>query len=490
MDLDGVKHELESEFIAIILAGFGNDLRPLTSDYGDEACPKALLPLANRPLLEYVLSWLEQSGIKDVLLICPETHRSTLHHHINSEVSSSLRVDLQSLPEPQDAGVGTCTLLRHFSDRVKKDFVLLPCDFIPPPSFSLQMLLDRFRTDIVSDGAAVITCWYPGPNSEHNQPLDEWGPSPYSSILCDALEETLLYIDASEDPEFNGEDFFFRTAMLTKHPRTKLLGGYQDSHIYVCQRAILDTLCAKPRCLSFREEFLPWLCKMNYQSNKKQKYGYVLQPSLNAPQNLALEHSTHHAGAHMLPSPAYATRPQRQPNYSATQIPSNRSANEKSLSLRIGIVLLSAGAFRVNSISSLFEVNRRILLNVAYTLPLDPKDRSLIDSKAQISVDSIVGSSTQVSERAMIKKSTIGRHCKIGKQARITNCILFDHCIVEEGARLDSCILGKNSKIGAMSEITRCITQAGYEVTSRESIKGEKLEVSDWMAPSNFPELE
>ena len=42
-------------------------LVPLTSDYGDEPCPKSLLPVANKPLLEYVLVWLEQSGIKGKL---------------------------------------------------------------------------------------------------------------------------------------------------------------------------------------------------------------------------------------------------------------------------------------------------------------------------------------------------------------------------------------------------------------------------------------
>lgn len=39
-------------------------LLPLTGDHGDEPCPKALLPIANRPMIEYVLSWIEQSGIK------------------------------------------------------------------------------------------------------------------------------------------------------------------------------------------------------------------------------------------------------------------------------------------------------------------------------------------------------------------------------------------------------------------------------------------
>ena len=72
---------LTQEFIAVVLAGFGNEyvwflravhatqrctprLTPLTNNHGEEACPKALLPIANKPMLHYPLSWLEASGIR------------------------------------------------------------------------------------------------------------------------------------------------------------------------------------------------------------------------------------------------------------------------------------------------------------------------------------------------------------------------------------------------------------------------------------------
>jgi len=115
-------------------------------------------------------------------------------------------------------------------------------------------------------------------------------------------------------------------------------------------------------------------------------------------------------------------------------------------------------------------------------LPSDPKDRSLIDQKAQISSDTIIGDSTQVSERTTVKRSVIGRHCIIGKMVKIVGCILLDHCVIEDGVKLDNCILGKNTQVGSKAELTRCITQAGYEINAGEVIKGEKLEASDWTA--------
>lgn len=84
MDFDESSNKLVTqEFLAVVLAGFGNEyvahidpyfpvlmvffsirLTPLTSNHGDEPCPKALLPIANKPMLDYPLAWLESSGIR------------------------------------------------------------------------------------------------------------------------------------------------------------------------------------------------------------------------------------------------------------------------------------------------------------------------------------------------------------------------------------------------------------------------------------------
>lgn len=142
---------------------------------------------------------------------------------------------------------------------------------------------------------------------------------------------------------------------------------------------------------------------------------------------------------------------------------------------------------RINTLHKFYEVNRQILSTATYTLPVDPKNRSLIDQRAQISADSIVGESSQISERTTIKRSVIGRHCTIGKMVKITGSVLLDHCIVEDGAKLEGCILGKSTQVGSKAELTRCVTQAGYEVGAGETVKGEKLEVSDWMEAPDTP---
>lgn len=215
-------------------------LVPLTSDNGEEPCPKALLPIGNKPMLEYPLSWIELSGIKsgpsivispphlpdsipDVLLICPAAHRAAISHYIHSDTSSSsfstLRIDLQTYDQSQDLSTGTCTLLRHFSNRITRDFLLVPCDIITPPSLPLTKLLNKFRTDSMSDGSIATTCWFEIQNLNLGKDAipEEWGTSTTKTpIVWDASSGTLLHIDTPDDEDRNGEELELRMALLSK----------------------------------------------------------------------------------------------------------------------------------------------------------------------------------------------------------------------------------------------------------------------------------
>ncbi|KAG5643607.1 hypothetical protein DXG03_000615 [Asterophora parasitica] len=409
---------VKREFLAVLLAGFGND------DHGDEPCPKALLPVANKPMIDYTLTWLEQAGIKDVLLICPSVHRAAIYHHIHSGASVSLRIDLQTYDESQDTSVGTCTLLRHFSSRIQEDFVLVPCDFIPPPSLPLSVLLNKFRADAISDGSIATTCWFADHKPEKGAFPEEWGPHPQPSpIVWDDASGTLLHIDTPDDQDRNSEEIELRMALLSRYPRTKLSTNFQDSHVYVCRRQVLDALHEKRHFDSFREEFLPWLLKVQYQRTRRRKYARCLIPITNtASQGLALKHSTLSKET-SASNDSFGTLLPKDPSISMPPSPTDGDDDYGSTnSFRVGVVIhrASAGfAIRVNTIPNFLEINRRELTGVTYNLPTEPKDRSLIDQKAQISSDTIIGHSTQVSERTTIKKSIIGRHCVIGKMAKI-----------------------------------------------------------------------
>jgi len=52
-------------YALIIAGGEGERLRPLTSDR-----PKAMIPVAGRPIVEHQLDWLHAGGVTDVVILC------------------------------------------------------------------------------------------------------------------------------------------------------------------------------------------------------------------------------------------------------------------------------------------------------------------------------------------------------------------------------------------------------------------------------------
>ncbi|RPD78595.1 UDP-3-O-glucosamine N-acyltransferase [Lentinus tigrinus ALCF2SS1-7] len=494
MDFDESSNKIvPREFVAVVLAGFGNELLPLTGSHGDEPCLKALLPIGNKPMIEYPLAWIEQSGVTDILLICPTTHRSAMSNYIQSDVSSSfpsLRIDLQTFEQSQDMAVGTCALLRHFSSRIQSDFIILPCDFVPPPSLGLNQVLNKFRTESTYDGSIATVCFYEAGRPDKGATTEEWGMLPSNvPIVFDERSGTLLYVDTPDDVDKNSEEFEFRMSLLTQYPRTKLSSSFRDSHVYVCKRTVLDVLNEKSHLDSLKEEFIPWLCKPQYQRTRREKYGNILSPvTNNVFQGPALKHSTLHLPTQHKHLRHSSEDADADDEHLRSVVPSpvdNEDEDAVEPSLRVGLIAhrsSSGFASRANNLHTYLELNRFFLGQTSYTLPSDPENRSLIDQKAQISADSMIGRSTRVDERTSIKRSVIGQHCVIGKMTKIVGCVILDHCVIADGAKLDGCILGVYTKVGAKAEMSRCVTQPGYEVSPGESARNEKLEVSDWAA--------
>ena len=124
---------------------------------------------------------------------------------------------MQTFDENAELGVGTCAVLRHFAGRIKQDFVLLPCDFVPPSSFSLTNALDKFRLEATFDGAIATTCFFEVQKSDKNVGTEEWGSqSTPVPVVWDKPSGTLLYIDTPDEVDKNSEDLQLNMALLSK----------------------------------------------------------------------------------------------------------------------------------------------------------------------------------------------------------------------------------------------------------------------------------
>lgn len=102
----------KAEFQAVILAGHGQRMFYLV-----ERQTKALLPVANRPLLHHILRWIEQADIRHILVVCTvqASHKiSSFVKKVYEPVHAETRIEVVGCE-----AAGTADALRAVKDQLK-----------------------------------------------------------------------------------------------------------------------------------------------------------------------------------------------------------------------------------------------------------------------------------------------------------------------------------------------------------------------------------
>ena len=75
-------------------------------------------------------------------------------------------------------------------------------------------------------------------------------------------------------------------------------------------------------------------------------------------------------------------------------------------------------------------------------------------------------------EKIQVSRSVIGRHCRIGKGVKMFNSVLFDHVTIEEGCEIRDCVIGADSVINSNCKFQQCIVLPRY--TSERGVTEKK----------------
>ncbi|MBP2133864.1 glucose-1-phosphate thymidylyltransferase [Methanomicrobium sp. W14] len=101
---------------AVILAGGeGYRLRPLTRSH-----PKVMLPVANRPIIDYVIEALVKNGIRDIIIVAGYRHEQLIRYLNDLDINVKIAVQKKQL--------GAADALMCAKDMISGDFLLLPGD--------------------------------------------------------------------------------------------------------------------------------------------------------------------------------------------------------------------------------------------------------------------------------------------------------------------------------------------------------------------------
>ncbi|XP_052201361.1 uncharacterized protein LOC127807503 isoform X2 [Diospyros lotus] len=250
----GLKGGSEMDFQVVVLAGgTSKNLVPLVS----EEVPKALLPVANRPVLSYVLDLLEQSNLKDLIVVVEgEDAAVRVGGWISSAYVDRLHVEVAAVSED----VGTAGALRAIGHHLTAHDILvvsgdLVCD-IPPGAVAAA-----HRRHDAAVTAMLCSAPISGPLESGSTGAKDKAKKParINIVGLDPTKQFLLFIAAGAELE---KDIRVQKSILRAAGQMEMHADLMDAHLYAFKRSVLqEVLSRKESFESLKRDVLPYLVR-------------------------------------------------------------------------------------------------------------------------------------------------------------------------------------------------------------------------------------
>ncbi|KAI9505025.1 Translation initiation factor eIF-2B subunit gamma [Coemansia spiralis] len=442
----------EPEFKAVVLALQDDGMYPLTER---ENMPKALLPIANKPMLWYVLQWLEQGGILDIKIVTTREAEADILNYIEVYKGIS-NITVKCVNEAH----GSADILRQLAPQIRSDVIVVPCDLIVDVPTTQFLDIYRMRRP------AIATLFYEIMKSEGGG-----GSTKASNTLpiigIDQPSSRLVFIQDIENNEEEAparmqiiqkvskikEETTLPMSLVRRFPSMALSGKMQDSHVYVLQKWVLDYIAANTDIASLQDDLLPLFVQA--QCN----------PQLLESRDI-LKHMRSYFKRHVGESNDNAPQFEQPENTVTT----GASEIDEEDPLKVFAYLRRGGiAGRADQVPKYCDLN-----SVVARISLEPRvgENFKLAQQSQIGADSIIGASSQLDERCLVKRSVVGAHCIIGKNVNIINSVIMDHVTVGDGVDIVSCVVCKLAKIGNKVQLRDCEIGATTTISDGVNLKG------------------
>jgi translation initiation factor eIF-2B subunit gamma len=463
------------EFHAFIFCGDGKGLTPF-SQTRVTGVPKALLPIANRPMIDYVLEWCDRAFFPHITIVCNDKSKADIskalasfqeqregkaHEHqvladdyrtVSPAYIDVVGMEVQHLGEAlyklyQSASAATAGSADREDTQLggaassstnsvpgsarplfrprAPHFVFLPCDFLTnlPP----QVLIDAYRNRPDSDLALLVVYRNQFDNLNDKKIFSKTFAlqnhyTCYSRALEDDYDLRLLDLYAHEDVEFH-KALQLRTQMSWRYPNfsvaTRLL---TSSILFGDATAIFATIRAN--AAKFSEHYF-----------RHRTVAKVVRDLARRSWRHAQERET------------------------------------------VGLMILPPQAefYRCNNIAVYMEANRLHMRQHAQTAATSLSAAAHNKLAAIVGADSIVSPDATLGERTNVKRSVVGPGCKIGKRVKLTGCVLLNHVTVDDDVHLENCIVGHHAVVQSKAKLINCNVESTLEVGKATQAKGENL---------------
>ncbi|KAK4122560.1 hypothetical protein N657DRAFT_467435 [Parathielavia appendiculata] len=511
---------------ALILCGPGSSFPTFTANPDEN--PKALLPIANRPMVWYPLEFCYRAGITNITLVCPPSAAEAIDTALKTNpYLTSLpfpRPDLLA-PKDLDQNTGTAEILRlpELQEVVTSDFLVLPCDLVcelgAEKLLQAWMVKSASLDDLVGDSesgghrSGGLGVWYqtktaiPVKGEETDfvatVPLLSSSILPAKESLFPHMEKVVYSMptDSLKDLLEEKEGFPIRHGLLRQHPRVRMLTTHRDAHIYIFPHWVMQFIKENERLETIGEDVIGWWAKAGWQKGLSTKLG--LDKVLRQPgTNKAKSHGQSSPGDHnattstrtlsadssaaAASSSAVSSEAGGDDNHSenSDEHPPSPPTEPPAVPSMLAYIHPTTEAAplirRVDTAQLLLQISLQLakLPSLEETGPENPASPFAHARKVAYpegvkprttitKQDCLVADNVTVQEKTSIKECVVGANCQIGEGAKLLQCLLMDGAVVSRNCKLTKCILGKRSEIGEGCVLTECEVQENLLVEAR-----------------------
>ncbi|KAK6936922.1 Nucleotidyl transferase domain [Dillenia turbinata] len=457
------------DFQVVVLAGgTSKKLLPLVS----KDVPKALLPVANRPVLSYVLELLELSNLKNLIVVVEGKEAAVLvGNWISAAYVDRLHVEVAAVPED----VGTAGAIRAIAHHLTASDILvvsgdLVCD-VPPGAVAAA----HRRHD-----AAVTTMLCSTPVSGPLESGSSGGkdkvkkPGRSNIIGLDPSKQFLLYIASGVEVE---KDVRVLKSILRAVGQMEIQSDLMDSHFYVFKRSILlDVLDKKEKFRSLKLDVLPYLVRSQLRSE------VLLNGSSQSAENGNEKVASVNNQVMLSQLLANSAMPSFHELYALGPNGLLTATTRRTHKCCVYIASKNKYCARLDSIQAFSDINRDVIGEASHLSGYSfSAHNNIIHPSVEIGAKTTVGpqcmlaEGTQMGDKCSVKRSVIGRHCRISSNVKIVNSVVMNHVTISDGCSIQGSVVCSNVQLQDRVVLKDCQVGAGFVVTAGSEYKGESL---------------
>ncbi|KAJ8919240.1 hypothetical protein NQ315_003823 [Exocentrus adspersus] len=219
----------ENTVQAIIIADtFGDEFIPISNNV-----PHALLPMINKPLIDYTLEFLSLGGIEEAFLFCC-THVDAIKHHIRKSILNNevwtLTMKVHIIVSESCRSLGDCLRDIDAKGLLRGSFVLLEPGTIS--NIQLLPLIKKHNELMKVDKGTAMTVIFQEAGVNHISRC----PQEELLVAINSQNRILSYKKMWKNKE---RKLDFPLEIFLENPCVSLMHNLKDTHIAICSPSVL-----------------------------------------------------------------------------------------------------------------------------------------------------------------------------------------------------------------------------------------------------------